>query len=172
MAEFELPLSPERRDAKLFALSASDLLANLPAFVDPKRSVIAVLYEDVYESEVAAIRFQDGKYAVRVFTYYNTASDSDDAESDYVAGHVGGYSGDQTVFAKVPEMQKILCNAPLYLDRVHEAHSKLLLESRPDANKEDLRRCVEYCYDLICIRRWYRSVLYIDFPSCNYCVRV
>ena len=89
LAEFELPL------------------ANLPAFIDPKRGVIAVLYEDVYESEVAAIRFQDGKYAVRVFTYHNTASNSDDdAESDYVAGHVGGYPGTGWCLLKCATSQK------------------------------------------------------------------
>lgn len=106
---------------------------------------------------------------------------SDDSIGDnnprYIDGHIGGYGGDRLIFKKVydkAEAHKMLCNAPFSLKiqpAVDDVQSRVMLHSKLGASSEDLCCCAEYCYNMMCSRRWCRTVLYKVFEN-EHCVRM
>lgn len=155
-----------RCNAEAFALCGIELLSNLPS-VAHIEGLVEVVYTDMRSLvDTVNIRYLEaliipGIPDAPMFRVEYSHRDADEEDSD------GGYemSGFRNTCEKC-WVHKLLCSAPdpdsIY--EVRQIASRVILQSSlVTGGLEHLRQCAQYCYDLMCSRRWCSSVLYIIF---------
>lgn len=60
-------------------------------------------------------------------------------------------------------VHQLLCSAPV-MHEVRQMASRVVLASSPDCGVEGLRKCAQFCFEIMCSRPWGRSALYISIP--------
>lgn len=159
-----------RWHAEAFALCGIELLSHLPPFVDLQDSHVQVVYTDRQTFVTVDIRYLEDQTIPGLpdASLFHVKYSADTADSpEYSDGEVD--EEDSLLFRDLcdkSEVHKLLCSAPCRdtIPEVEQIASRVVLQSNFVTNGlEDLRQCAQYCFELMCSRRWC-SVLYIIFP--------
>lgn len=163
-----------RCNAEAFALCGIELLSNLPSSVQTD-SHVEVVYTDMRNSvDTIDISYLDeqiipGIPNASLFqveysqkdTHEVHLDDSDDSEDQ-----------DRLLFEDLCDkrgVHRLLCTAPDLnsIPEVRQIASRVILQS--SGSLENLKQCAQFCFELMCSRRWYGSALYIAIPPPDPC---
>lgn len=172
--DFECSASSDLRcHTEAFALCGIDLLSQLPRNLQYcMDSYVRVVYTDGHhfvdmvdirhlEEQNVAWKSDGSMFRVEYITETPVIQEESDEESDEEDNvHI------EHIVTK-SDVHKLLCRAPSpdRIPEVRQIASRLVLQSSLITGSiEDLTRCVQYCFELMCSRRWCNSNIYIAFP--------
>lgn len=161
-----------RCHTEAFALCGIELLSHLPHFFDLQDRYVQVEYTDGdTNADTVDIRYLEdqniaGKSDASMFQVKyiaDTPDNQEDSDGEFD-------EEDRLLFRDLchkSDVHKLLCSAPS-LDRLPEVQqtaSKLVLQSTlVTGSREDIIQCAQYCFELVCSRRWCQSKIFITFP--------
>lgn len=161
-----------RCEAEAFALCSIELLSTLPSFGHSQESRVQVVYTDLRSLVNAMDVSYLGKQTIpgvpdaQMFqSEYSQRDTSEEEDSD------GGYeySGFNDMCDK-RGVHRLLCSAPDpdSIPDVRQVASRVILQSSlATGSLEDLKQCAQFCFELMCSRRWYMSAIYIAIPPAD-----
>lgn len=155
------------------ALCGIKLLSKLPSFVSLQDSHVQVVYSDeqtlidtvdIWYTEDQII---PGIPVASLFhvEYRAYATDFELEEEDEPEEENDLLLFEDT--CDVSRVHRLLWSAPSpdRIPEVRQISSRLVLQSTLDTgSREDLIQCAQYCFDLMCSRRWRQSKIFITFP--------
>lgn len=165
-----------RCHAEAFALCGVELLSNLPSFVHVRDSRVQVVYTDMgslvdtidiwYLQEQIIPGIPDASLFEVEYSHKDTYEEHFDSDSE---------DQDRVLFGDLYDrrgVHRLLCSAPdpNSIPEVRQIASRVILQnSLVTGSLEDLKQCAQFCFELMCSRRWYKSALYVAIPPPDPC---